>query len=204
MEFDDVSGIDLLWIPLGAGQRVVAASGRIFEALTAARRRRPRCALFHTALVAATSTGGSVVIEMAPVADRAGDRRGVVAEGPVGLAWAARFRVFRYEIRRWRDGVIPDAQYAVARQRVADDHATSQRLLELVPSVPTLVWGRDALHVGDMWNSNSVTSWLLARSGIPAGDIVVPVGGRAPGWEAGLRAAVSETLPAGAVAIAGG
>jgi hypothetical protein len=40
-----------------------------------------------------------------------------------------------------------------------------------------------------MWNSNSVISWLLARSGLPAEAIRPPAGGRAPGWQAGLVAA---------------
>ena len=37
-----------------------------------------------------------------------------------------------------------------------------------------------------MWNSNSFISWLLARSGVDASAIRPPVGGRAPGWHAGL------------------
>ena len=37
-----------------------------------------------------------------------------------------------------------------------------------------------------MWNSNSVISWLIARSGMAAEAIPLPSGGRAPGWEAGL------------------
>jgi hypothetical protein len=37
-----------------------------------------------------------------------------------------------------------------------------------------------------MWNSNSVISWLLARSGLPTNAIGPPAGGRAPGWQAGL------------------
>jgi hypothetical protein len=37
-----------------------------------------------------------------------------------------------------------------------------------------------------MWNSNSVISWLLVRSGLPADAFQPPTGGRAPGWEAGI------------------
>jgi hypothetical protein len=37
-----------------------------------------------------------------------------------------------------------------------------------------------------MWNSNSVIAWVIARSGIDAGSIKPPSGGRAPGWHAGL------------------
>ena len=51
--------------------------------------------------------------------------------------------------------------------RAADrDEQVARRLLELVPMVPTLIWGRDERGTGDMWNCNSVTSWLLSRSGM--------------------------------------
>ena len=44
--------------------------------------------------------------------------------------------------------------------------------------------GRDALGLGELWNSNSVGAWLRLVSGhAPAGP---PDGGRAPGWDAGL------------------
>jgi hypothetical protein len=52
-----------------------------------------------------------------------------------------------------------------------------------------LVWGRDQIGAGDMWNSNSVISWLLARAGLDMDGIEPPDGGRAPGWAAGLAAA---------------
>jgi hypothetical protein len=45
--------------------------------------------------------------------------------------------------------------------------------------VPAFVWGRDELGIGEMWNSNSVISWLLAKSGIPAANIHPPAGARA-------------------------
>jgi hypothetical protein len=37
-----------------------------------------------------------------------------------------------------------------------------------------------------MWNSNSLISWLIARSGLDVESIRPPVGGRAPGWRAGI------------------
>jgi len=37
----------------------------------------------------------------------------VAAGGAVGARWAGRFRIFRYEVRRWLDGVIPDVGEAV-------------------------------------------------------------------------------------------
>lgn len=73
-----------------------------------------------------------------------------------------RARVFRYELRRWRDGVISDVSEAVrSPQRLSSQAGEAARLLALVRRVPTPTWGRDELHTGEMWNSNSVTSWLL-------------------------------------------
>src|SRR5207248_3992861 len=110
--------------------------------------------------------------------------------GPVGMRWLGRFRLFRYEIRRWRGGVIPDLTSAVSSPvRVASDVVRAQRILDLARSVPTPVWGRDELRTGDMWNSNSLISWLLARAGIDTEPLKPPPGGRAPGWSAGLLVA---------------
>ena len=130
------------------------------------------------------------MIEQAPVRDNDGASRGVVAEGAVGSRLAGRLRVFRYEVRRWRDGVIPDADEAVASpQLLTRDLDQAQRLLDLVPEAPTPVWGRDELGAGEMWNSNSLTSWLIARSGLDTAAIHPPRRGRAPGWDAGLAVA---------------
>jgi hypothetical protein len=185
--------IDLYWIPLGAGAHVVRLSGKVYEAITAFIGRRPRCALYHTALEVGASDG-RFVIESAPIRDSEGRERGVVAEGPVGTRWAERFRLFRYEIRRWRGGSIPDANEAVLSPvRVANDLVRAELILDLVPSVPTPVWGRDELRTGDMWNSNSLTSWLLVRAGVDTEHLQPPSGGRAPGWDAGLVVAGRET-----------
>lgn len=116
--------------------------------------------------------------------------RGVAVEGPVGGRLLGRSGVLRYEVRCWRGGSIPDVGEAVdSPRRLTDDLAAARRILELVPSVPRLVWGRDELGVGEMWNSNSVVAWLLARAGLPAADVSAPDGGRAPGWDAGVAAA---------------
>jgi hypothetical protein len=72
---------------------------------------------------------------------------------------------------------------------LSGDAAVADRVLELTASVPSLVWGRDELGAGEMWNSNSVTSWLLRRAGLDLAGVEPPLGGRAPGWEAGLVAA---------------
>lgn len=69
-----------------------------------------------------------------------------------------------------------------------------QHLLAIVPRFPAATWGRDELSVGEMWNSNSLTSWLLATSGLVTGDVGPP---RAPGWDAGLRVASRSTVQGG-------
>ena len=184
--------VDLYWIPLGAGAHVVRSSGKLYEAINALIEHRPRCALYHSALEVLVPEG-RFVIESAPIPNPRPQERGVVAEGPVGTRWAGRFRLFRYEIRRWCGGSIPDASEAVSSPiRVANDLARAQRVLDLVPSVPTPVWGRDELHTGDMWNYNSLISWLLSRAGVDTNKIQPPSGGRAPGWDAGLVVARRE------------
>jgi hypothetical protein len=133
------------------------------------------------------------VIEMAPVWGNKEPDRGVVGEGAVGLSRLGRSRFFRYEVRRWRNGVIPDVSEAVASsRRLSTNRAKAQKMLELVPAFRTVTWGRDELRTGDMWNSNSLTSWLLARSGHDVDAVAPPVNGRAPGWAAGLAVAARE------------
>ncbi len=184
--------IDLYWLPLGAGGHSVRANGRAFEAAVALLERRERRDLYHSALEVRVPEG-RYVIEMTPAWPAGGPDRGVVAEGPVGLRAAGRLRVFRYEVRRWLDGVILDAAEAVESPRpLAADPASARRLLELVPLVPTPVWGRDELGAGEMWNSNSLVSWLVASSGLDAAAIRQPTGGRAPGWRAGIAVARGE------------
>jgi hypothetical protein len=141
--------LDLYWIPLGAGQNVVRISGKVYEALCALVQRRRRCDLYHSALIA-TTEAGRYTIEMTPIpGDGDPADRGVVAEGCVGSRWLRRFRVYRYEIRCWRDGVIPDLRYAVASPvHVSDDAEVVHRVLESAAQVPPLVWGRDEIHAG--------------------------------------------------------
>jgi hypothetical protein len=192
------TGIDLYWLPLGAGGHSVRVNGRVFEAVAAALGRRRRRDLYHSALEIHVPEG-RFVIEMTPV--RPGDGADVVAEGPVGARAAGRFRLFRYEVRRWSDGVIPDVAEAVeSPRRLTGDLDRARRLLALVPEVPTAVWGRDELGAGEMWNSNSLVSWLIARSGLDVESIRPPVGGRAPGWRAGI--VVARRQPSSRVRLA--
>ena len=169
-------------------------SGRLYEALTATPRRRPRLDLYHSALVVHVDDDAHA-IEMAPVWAARDADRGVVSEGPVGARPWGRSRLFRYEIRCWRDGTIPDAAAAVeSPRRLSTDPALARQVLALVPSCPVPTWGRDgSLDTGEMWNSNSLTAWLLVRSGLHTDAVRPPTGGRAPGWAAGLTVAQRET-----------
>jgi hypothetical protein len=188
------ASLDLYWIPLGAGNQVVQFSGRTFESIAAKWSGRLPCDLYHTALVA-TLGADEYFIEMTPVpaASRAPIDRGVVGEGAVGTAWAKRLRIFRYEIRRWRNGTIPDLAAAVGDPvRVANAESDVAAALAAVPNVPTPVWGRDELRAGEMWNSNSVVSWILTVSGLLVRVDGPPPAGRAPGWDAGVTVASRE------------
>ena len=181
--------VDLYWLPLGAGGHSVKYNGRVYELLVARRERRHPLDLYHAGLEVRL-IGRRYVIEMTPIPRGDPAARGVVAEGAVGSRLLQRFRIFRYEVRRWCDGVIPDVEEAVDSPcRLTTDPRVARRLLELVPAVPTYVWGRDELGARDMWNSNSLVAWLLAGSGLDASAVLPPKGGRAPGWNAGLLAA---------------
>jgi hypothetical protein len=181
--------VDLYWLPLGAGGHSVRLNGRVYEWIVARLARRAPLDLYHAALEV-NVPAGRYVIEMTPMP--AGDpaARGVVAQGPVGSRALRRFRIFRYEVRRWRGGTIPDVAEAVeSPRRLTEDVLVALRLLGLVPSVPIHVWGRDELGAHDMWNSNSLVAWLLHECGLDAEAVRPPSGGRAPGWHAGLVAA---------------
>jgi hypothetical protein len=183
-----VPAVDLLWLPLGAGGHSVRVNGRVYELISALVQHRTRADIYHSALEI-TVGERRFVVEMAPAA-AAPDDRGVVAHGPVGARSAGRLRLFRYEIRRWRGGSIPDAAEAVdSPRRLSSDEDVARRILEALPRVPTFVWGRDAAQSGDMWNSNSVVAWALEQGGLDATAVLPPPGGRAPGWSAGVAAA---------------
>jgi hypothetical protein len=185
------ASVDLYWLPLGAGESlgIVRWSGRAYEALAARRQKREVCDLYHSALRVRLGDD-EFAIEMAPVWGNKETDRGVVCAGAVGARWLGHSRFFRYEVRRWRGGAMPDQAYAVGDPLPIDtDERRTQRLLDVVPDFPAVTWGRDELRTGEMWNSNSLTAWLLASSGHDTGHIMMPARGRAPGWTAGLTAA---------------
>lgn len=185
------AGVDLLWIPLGAGSAfpVVRWNGYVYEALQARRERRSRQDLYHAALEVGAA-GSRFVIEMTPAWGASHTAKGTVATGPVGLRILGRSRLFRYEVHCWRDGVIPDRSFAVGGPQIlTEDERVARRILDVAPNFPTAVWGRDEFGTSDMWNSNSLIAWLLTRAGLPAGGLAPPPNGRAPGWSAGLAVA---------------
>lgn len=181
----------LYWIPVGAGGAgFVRINGKIYEATRAMLERRRPLDLYHTALEVRLPEARFVIENAWPSPDRHAETRGVVVEGAVFSRKLARLRWLRYEVRRWAEGFIPDVADAVGGPRLlSSDMASAQAVLDEVASVPAMVWGRDELGAGEMWNSNSVISWLLARSQLLSDEVQPPTGGRAPGWRSGVVAA---------------
>jgi hypothetical protein len=180
--------VDLYWIPVGAGtSRFQRASLRCWEAFEAARARRPRVTLFHSALKLGLETG-TFTLELTPAF--LGGSAPPLTTGAVGLRAAGRLRLFRYQLRCLPVERLPDEQFAIASPvRLADGCEVAQRIIELGPSVPRHTWGRRVAGTREMWTSDSVVSWLLVKAGIDLAEVAPPSGGRAPGWSAGLALA---------------
>ena len=133
--------------------------------LGAARRPDPQ-RLFHSALVVRPDAGSSV-IEMAPVWSSREPDRGIVVEGPVGRRWLGRSRLFRYEVR---PGVTASSPTSATRRRARRRRRSGEdgtACLAPRAGLPTRTWGLDERGTGEMWNSNSLVSWLLSRAGLP-------------------------------------
>ena len=125
----DSGRVDLYWIPLGAGAAmpVVRWSGRLFESVMARRTSRQPQDLYHAALEIWLDDV-RYTVEMAPAWGASHGQDGVIGSGPVGLRLLGRSRFFRYEVRRWRNGVIPDLAEAVGGlTRVTDEVEPSVR-----------------------------------------------------------------------------
>lgn len=180
------ASVDLFWIPLGAGGHVVRWNGRVYEWWSARREHRAPVDLYHCALVLRLDDI-RYAVEMGPVWNVPDAERGVLVEGPVGVRGLGRFRAFRYEMRCWRGGYIPDLDEAVESPvRTTEGRARVAAVLEVLRDLPALTWGRDELGLGEMWNSNSAIAWALARTGHDMDSIDPPRGGRAPGWRSGV------------------
>ena len=95
-------GVDLYWLPLGAGGYSVRLNGRVFEAIAATVGRRDRRDLYHSALVVRVPTA-AYIIEQGPVRDVLRDpqhpyTRGLLASLP-GVGRGDRLRPI--------DGAVP-------------------------------------------------------------------------------------------------
>lgn len=166
----------------------MAHTSRWWELMSARRDRRAPQQLVHAALELFTR-GERYVIEMTPEWGQPPAASGVAATGPVGVKALGRFRMFRYVVRAWPNGVLPDREYAVAAPTSIRLRRTqAQGLLDNLPHVPLHTWGRAVPPSTDMWNSNSLIAWALCRTGVDACTLTPPVGCRAPGWIAGVAA----------------
>lgn len=180
------ASVDLFWLPLGAGGHCVRWNGRLYEWCSARHEHRASADLYHCGLMLRLDDI-TYAVEMGPVWNVSDADRGVLAEGPVGSKWLGRFRAFRYEMRCWPGGYIPDVAEAVGGPvRTTEDPTRVAAVLEVLREIPALTWGRDELGAGEMWNSNSAVAWALARTGHDMDAIGPPTRGRAPGWTAGL------------------
>jgi hypothetical protein len=180
---------ELWWLPVGAGGHFVIHTSRWWELLQARHDHRPPQPLFHAALELFVGDR-RYVIEMTPAWGQPAGSRGIIATGPVGLRVLGRLQLFRYEVRAWPDGILPDRSYAVDSPiTIPLAAASAHAILENLLRVPTLTWGRNLPPTGDMWNSNSLISWLLTTTGIDATRLAPPTHGRAPGWAAGIAQA---------------
>jgi hypothetical protein len=181
--------VDLYWMPVGAGaiSRTRQKSLDAWEAVNAFIARRPRAALYHSALKVAIEDT-VYAIEVTPVFRD--DAEPPAMTGPVGLRGAGRFRIFRYQLRCSPGGRFPDEEYAVGgAARLTTECAPARRVLEAGAAVPPYVWGWRVRGTSEMWTSDSVISWMLVRAGLDASSVQPPPGGRAPGWIAGIEAA---------------
>ncbi len=176
---------ELYWIPLGTGGHFLKYIGWITESVKAVVHRHKRQDLYHTAL-RVTTPEGAYFIEQAPTERGPGNTRGVVSEGPVFMRQLGSIKFFRYENRCWFNGSIPDIAFAVGGPIIVTQSEDKVRnILDSIRKVPTPTWGRDENALGEMWNSNSVISWVLTTSGIDLNSVLPPDSGRGPGWEAG-------------------
>ncbi len=65
-----LTGVDLHWIPLGAGDHIVRVSGKLYEALKGISEHRPRTDLYHSALEV-TLLGERSIIESSRISAEA-------------------------------------------------------------------------------------------------------------------------------------
>ena len=178
--------VDLYWLPLGAGGHVVRWNGRVYEWWSARREHRAAADLYHCGLMVCLD-GVTYAVEMGPVWNVSDAGRGVVAEGPVGATWLGRFRAFRYEVRCWPGGRIPDVAEAVESPVRANAQATAELEFHISPAPSSsLPQVRTGISRNIASTAATVAGSEVVRTGHDMDTVVPPQGGRAPGWTSGL------------------
>ena len=189
MQTSHTAAVELYWIPLGAGGHSVRLNGRVFEAIAAAASIgdaatsiTPRSSSSSTAIATRSSSRRRRTLTRRaaawspPAPSAAATPAGCACFATRSAAGAAgRFRI--------------STRRSAGPRRLSSDPRDARRLLDLVRTVPTPVWGRDELKTGEMWNSNSMTAWLIAATGLSTDLLRPPPRGRAPGWDAGIEVA---------------
>ena len=168
------------WAAVGAGGHVARRTSAWWERAVAACEGRTPQPLVHAVLEVVVD-GVTTRVDMGPTWGRTDATRRVVRTGPVGSHLLGRCPLFRYEVR-----VVDGPGVPPGVLHVSADVAVPRDLLAHLVDVPAYTWGRDEAGVGEMWTSNSVVAWLLARAGVRT--LGPPAGYRAPGWDAGVRA----------------
>ncbi len=175
---------DLYWIPVGAGTTVQRGTLRAYEAIAACLQRRAPMALVHGGLVGKRA-GSGFSLELMPAQRGPNVRNEVV--GPVGMAFAGRIRLFRYQVCLLANEALPDQVWAVGPPiRLTCDPEAVAAIHDWSRRVPAYVWGRRRPGHPEMWTSDSALAWILVKAGILAEQVAIPNGCRAPGWAAGL------------------
>ena len=178
------AAIDLYWLPLGAGGHSVRVNGKNLR--SGRRVARPSRSLRPLPLrppgVRARGTirdrAGTGVGRRRPRRHYQGRRRNT--RGPTFPALPLRDPALarRGHPGRRRGGREPSPPERRSRLRASAARAGAAGANARI--------GIDELGAGEMWNSNSTISWLLARTGLDVEAIQPPARGRAPGWQAGI------------------
>ena len=95
-----VAGVDLYWLPLGAGGHFVCLNGRVFEAVVSRLEHRPACDLYHSALQVRVPEGRLLIDRLMPCYDAVRAEHAIVP-GDIATVYAATRRADF--IRAWRE-----------------------------------------------------------------------------------------------------
>ncbi len=153
------ASVDLYWLPLGAGGRVVRWCGRLYESWAAWREHRDRAALFHAGLMLRLDDT-AFAVEMGPVWNVTEPDRGVLLEGPSARGGSAVSGLPATRCGAGRAATFPDLARRCDPVRTTHEPGTVAGRPGRAPAAAAAhTWGRDELGAGEMWNSNSAVAW---------------------------------------------